>query len=212
MQGEWDQRDADRGHGARRQPRSALAIRPQEPDRLGHEQEGREVVRAEGERRGERPPAVRAATEEQKRERRHQHEQRVRARLLRVPDEERVERDERRRDQPGARRVEPHARRSPRDGHSQRPEQRRQRPETGLAVAERFLPQPDEHVVERRRGLVARDSRQHVPERSLHEVDRVRLVEPEALVPDAREAQRRRHGDERDQGKALPTPRHAPRC
>ncbi len=90
-----------RGKHDREGRQSARPGPDEEPNRLGQDEEEREVVRRERERGRKRPahevPPV-ASTEdtpeEEHRARREERKQAVRARLLRVPDEERVDADE----------------------------------------------------------------------------------------------------------------------
>jgi hypothetical protein len=94
------------------------------------------------------------------RKRAEQDEQRIRTRLLRIPDEEWADRGERRRDEcrpPGNELTAGGVSRR----HRRRPERRRQRPETGLVRTENLRPDPGEHVVQRRRRLALGNCSEH---------------------------------------------------
>ena len=82
------------------------------------------------------------------------------------------------------------------DRHERGPAERRQRAQADLAGAEHLRPQPRDDVVERRRGLALRDPVEHVAEIHPDEPDRYRLVVPEALLVEGREAQERRERDD----------------
>ena len=90
--------------------------------------------------------------EAQHRQRAHEHEQPVCARLLRVPHEQRVDCDERRADQRGAATGELLADR-PDDGHGEDAGERRGQPQGQRAVAEQSRVGPGEQVPQRRRVL-----------------------------------------------------------
>ena len=148
--------------------------------------------------RGERRDAAQAASrpaaaaerraEGEHRARAEQREQRVRAGLLRVPDEERVDSDERRGDETGAR-----ARRAPRPrrrrpGSSPCP--RAPRASAGRPRrARRALPRPRRRRSTRTASPRARDLGEHVAEATIEERDRDELVQPEALRVERREPQ-----------------------
>ncbi len=130
-------------------------------------------------------------------------EQRVGARLLRVPDEERARCDERgcddarspgHEDDPGA----------VRDRDRRRPRERGERPQANLAEPEDLRPRPGHDVVEVRRRLGPRDLAEDVREAAIEQRRRDELVEPEALPVEGGEAQ---DGAEQGEREDRPVPR-----
>ena len=123
-----------------------------------------------------------------------QHQERVGARLLRVPDEEGVERDQCRRHHAGpTRRQLPSC--QERDRNGERSEHRRQEAEVGRvrSEAEGLGPEPFEHVVEGRRALQLRDCGDGSSDRRVqHARGGDRLVVIQALHPKRRESHARR--------------------
>ena len=178
-----------------------------EPQRLGTDEEDRVVVRRDRER-GHDPPGggaagprlLERAQPQQRRERGERDEQRVRAGLLAEPHEQRVDGDDRRRHEPRALAADPASER-PHDRDRRRPDERRQRPQTDLAGAEDLRPEPAQHVVQRRRRLAIGDRVEHPREVHPHELRGDRLVVPQALRVERREAQHRAgNADERQRG------------
>ncbi|MEJ7717562.1 MAG: hypothetical protein WKF31_06150 [Thermoleophilaceae bacterium] len=183
---------ADDAHGRQHRPSSQHS---EQPHGLPGDEEQREVVGGQGERRRQRPtgqvgppPRPRRTEEEQQRQRPEQGEQRVGASLLRVPDEQRADGHQRAGQQgraPG-RELPGH---EVGHRHEGRAEQRRERPQADLPRPERPGPRPGQEVVERRGHLLARDGGQEAPEIEAHETDGRGLVEPEALDAEGGEAE-----------------------
>ena len=196
-QGQLDERERRRRHG----DRPPVGRGGEQPRSLDRDQERRKVVRRQGERGHDRPEHERAPArvagqqpdEEQEREPGEQDEQGVRARLLRVPDEHRVESGER-----SGHEADPDAGRARADRiddwNERRSAERRKRPQAHLARPEHLGPQPCEAVVERGRGLAVGDPVEHVAEIHLDQSDGDCFVVPEALLVDGCEARDCRHG------------------
>jgi hypothetical protein len=151
------------------------AAPPPEQDDLGDQREDREVVRRHRQRR-EDPPgdevalfalplplALHRPHAVEERERAEEAQQRVGARLLRVPEQHRVDRDQRRRDQadPLAAQLAPDQVRDRDRGDAGDGGERAQPP---LAGAGHLRPEPGEHVVEGRRRLGEADRIHRVSE------------------------------------------------
>ena len=195
--------------------RSPFPAGHEQPERLGRHDERREVVRGDRERGGHRPPHQRPAApfveiahEEPERQRAEQDREGVGARLLRVPDEQRVDRDHERGDEPDR----PRHQLPPGGvghGHGEEAAQRRQRPRSDLSGAEQLRPRPREGVVERRRGLAVRDGGEHVARRLPQEPDRDELVVVEALRVERGEAKGGCQREHQQQRKAVSKPRPA---
>ena len=98
------------------------------------------------------------------------------------------------------------------DRHRRDPGQGRQRSQPDLAVTEHLCPHPRDEVVDRRRGLGLRDGREHRREIHPRQQHGDRLVRPEALPVERRQAQ---SGGERRQrredAERLPSLRSRPR-
>ena len=193
---------------SRRRRRTSTATSPTS-------EEDREVVGGEGEGRGDPPagqvaaPAVaRGAGAVEQRDGAEERQQRVGARLLRVPEQHRVDRGERRRHQAGAAaaqlgrdQVDDRDRRHP--GHGG------ERAQPELAGAGRLRPDPGERVVERRRRLAEPDRVHRVAEAAAEDAaggdDLVVVV---ALDAERDEAQQRRQrgqpGDDPEGARARP--------
>jgi dTDP-4-amino-4,6-dideoxygalactose transaminase len=191
------------GHAEPDQRRPGHEHRPpvagpgQQPQALGRHDEDGEVVGQQGEGGGCRPQRERARPgpgqgkrEGPERQGHDEREQRVGPRLLRVPDEQGVHGDEARRHHPC-----PPRRRELGGGgvdhrDRERAAERRERSQADLSGPEGLRPQPQEHVVERRRRIGARQGVHRVDERGPQDVDRRHgLVEPEALAVERGEAQ-----------------------
>ena len=206
MDRERKENGADGGDPRDRDARAPSVRDPQEePERLRNHDEEREVVRAQRQHGGDRPAGevprralLERAQEREDRQPREQDQQCVRAPLLRVPDEQRVERD-----QPGGDEPHPLGDELATDGPGQRDRGRAdecgERPQAHLAGTERARPQPRQDVVQRRRGLARGDCLERVDQaRPEDPPDRDRLVVPEALHAERREPQARsEHGEPR---------------
>ena len=156
------QRDEGQAHGpggADGEPGRPGPRPPQEDRGLRRERERREVVGQEPERRhggpAPEPPrrrVVQRACEQPQGDGRQQDEQRVRARLLRVPDQQRVHGDEGRRRDAGTLRDQlPPGEVG--EGDRRGAEERRQQPQGHLTAAQNLGHGPLEGVEQRRRGL-----------------------------------------------------------
>ena len=161
-----------------------------------HDQKDGEVVgqqrqrpaQGEGRHRAPRAQAPRAQEEEQ-RQRRREHEQRVGARLLRVPEEQRVDGHQRGRHERAQAPAELLADR-PCDGDRANAGERRRQPQRDGAVAQHARVKPRDQVPQRRRVLRVRDRAHRGGEAVMQDVHRrERLVVPEALQPQRRQAQ-----------------------
>ena len=142
---------------------------------------------------------VQQAHEAEHRQGREEHEQAVGARLLRIPHEQRVDRDERGTDQGRAAPGQLDGDR-PHDGHRGDPGERRGQPQRERAVAEQAHVDPGQQVPQRRRVLAVHDRFQGRAEPGVQHVHgRERLVVPEALLGQRSQAQRRREHDQRRQ-------------
>ena len=119
----------------------------------------------------------------------------VHPRLLRVVGEERVERSEHRRRRAPADVRTPRARRRTRAARRRAPKTSESVWVARLAVAEEAHPDPEQHVVERRRPVLAQEVRDRRPV-LVRDADRDPLVDPEAGVqlPRAREEREQRRG------------------
>ena len=128
----------------------------------------------------------------------------VHARLLRVVGEERVERGEQRADEAGPP-VEQRPCRRVRKRDARQPEEQRQRVRRALAVAEGANPEPEQHVVRRRRTVLAQQRGNRRPV-MVGEADRDALVDPEPCVqlPRANEQRERGQRDEDDRRRPAP--------
>ncbi len=200
--------DEDEQHGDRQRRQPPRGEATSEGDRRVHgDEEPHREARAEpGEEArgiaevGEGRPAARVEhpREPQRREHRRQNEQAVPAELLRIPDVERREGEEEGRE-PGHRAVEDAGDEGEEEGHGGHRKEAREEAERRLPASEEDAPGMDEPHEERplgdeeeiarvpRRGLGSiRDARHH---------DRVHLVGPEGLLPEAFEAD-----DGRDEG------------
>jgi hypothetical protein len=176
-------------------------------------------VRGEREGGGEGPPPERAVRVPRRadgvegREPGQEDEERVRARLLRVPDEERVDGHERGGDEAGALGDQlAREREGERDGQDTR--ERRERSHAYLAGAEGARPEPGEHVIERRGLLRDREAVEEFAEVAAQQVDGGALVDPEALEVERGEAQGGRGSRYRREGEQRPVRargRHAAR-
>jgi hypothetical protein len=180
-----------------RQPGLCLAAPPPEqPGALQGDGEDREVVGGERQRRGDSPadhvstPTLpQGADEVEGGERGEQGEQRVAARLLRVPEQHRVDRDQSRREEAGAA--------IPQLGAEQVGDRnrgdargRRERAQADIAGACELRPQPGQRVVEGRRRLAEADRFHRVPEvRAQHSAGGDDLVVVVGLRAERREAQ-----------------------
>ena len=161
---------------------------------------------AEGEPRSQRPErqvatvaSAQGAGEEEQRGGAEEGEQRVRARLLRVPDQHRADRDQGRRDQAGAP-VRELGADAVSDRHGGGAKQRRKRADPDLAGAEGLCPGPGEDVVEGRVGLAPLHLLEHVGEAAGDDAgDRDHLVVVVALHAEAGEANRDAEGGEQGQ-------------
>ena len=176
-----------------------------ERDRLGRHQERREVVDGHGGGARERPPPHGPAVARlgpsgphggEHGDRAGQRQQRVRARLLRVPDQHRVHGDE----QGGEAGRGPSGAQLAGEGGHHRDRRHAgdegQRPQRHLAVAGQARPQPDEGEERRRDALPVGDVPQEVGRPAVHGLARQPLVVPEALGPDAPHAQRQAGHDQ----------------
>ena len=181
--------------------RARPPVHVEQPQRLGHDDQRRVVVGGQCRRRGDHPRRQHArgrrrarVREAEQREAREQREQLVGAGLLGVPDQQRVARGQRGHDQSGPTGHELGAGEI-HDRDQRHPGQRRQGAQPDLAVAEDPRPDPGHAVVERGSGLGLGDQPEHLARREMDQQRGVGLVEPEALMPQAIEAQdRAEHG------------------
>ena len=138
------------------------------------------------------------------RRRAEQDQQRIRARLLRVVVHGGV--DDRQRGHPPPTRGEISLPAAYATGMVSAPASAKMGPKPSRADAEDLGPGPYEHVVQGRRRLAGGEMREHAREPPVHEDDRGRLVQPDALDVQGREAERRtEHGEpDHDLGRAKP--------
>ena len=174
--------------------------------RFGQHEERGEVVRRQRQRGDHHPPGVEASARSAQRPQRQQQgngaeqcQERVRASLLRVPDQEGIGRDQRSRDRgcPCAPQLPPDP---VGDRNQSDPADCRDRPQPDLCAGEHLHPQPRDEVVERGSRFEIPDSRQHVAQRAVDEVDGADLVPPESLGAQRAEADGCRKQDQSDQG------------
>ena len=180
----------------------------EQPEGLRADEEDPEVVRGEREAANHAPPrqpatvATEREPEGEYRRRPEEREQRVRARLLRVPHEERIRGDEGSGDEacsPGYENRPGSVRDRDRRGARERGE----RPQADLAEPEDRAPEPCDDVVEVRRRLGPRDLAEGAAEAAIEQRGGDELVEPEALPVESREAE---HGAEQGESDDRPVP------
>ena len=215
---------SDERADARGAPGAAGRGAAQQPQDHGTEQEDGEVVAQQRQRAAQREQRhPRAAWARASARRKHSiasaavnTNSAYGARLLRVPHEQRVDGDQRRAQRSPCAAPGELAADRPRDGHRRDPGERRGQPQRDRAGAEHARVRPLEHVPERRLFSVWTTERSVAPRLGCRHVDgRERLVVPEALQAERRQAQHRgqqRQRRERPPARRARRPRRARRA